>query len=117
MENIFKLGESEYKLRFKLGVLKHLTEISGQDGISFLQTAGVNVTFGMYALLLAAIKCYDDKHKVVQVTPEKLMEEVNNEAEIEQFNELVSMYSKFLNPSGEGQAKEETPSPLPGFKN
>ena len=106
--------EKEYQLRFKIGVLFHLSEITGMDGITFISTAQSNMSHSCYALITAACRCYNDKHGGTQEPTEV---EVRNEADIETFAHLIGLYTSFLNPTGEQAEKVESPSPSPKFKN
>ena len=113
METIIKL-EKEYKLRFKMGVLFHLSEITGMDGITFISTAQSNMSYSCYALITAACRCYNDKYGTNQEPSEV---EVRSEADMQTFARLIELYTSFLNPTGEQAEKVENPSPSPKFKN
>lgn len=117
METIIQLADKAFPIRMKLGVFDHLKEITGQDGISFVQTASENITFGMYALLLAGMECYRDKHKGQAINKDEIMNAVKADADIEDFTNLISIYAKFMNP-GEAKAQETvSQSPRQAVKN
>ena len=117
MEHLIQLGDKAYPIRMKLGVFEHLKDITGQDGIAFVQDAGTNITFGMYALLLAGMLCYQDKHKDKTVDKEAVLIAVKSEADISDFTKLIGIYAEFMNP-GEAQAQEKaTQSPGQDVKN
>ena len=117
METTIQLGEKAFPIRLKLGVFDHLKEITGQDGISFVQGASENITFGMYALLLAGMECYRDKHRGQEINKDEVMNAVKADADIEDFTNLISLYTNFMNP-GEAKAQEKViPSPGQAVKN
>lgn len=105
-----------YNLRFKLGVFNHLKEITGQDGISFIQTAVADIVHGCYALILAAARCYTDKHGGT-VNEVDLKKEIAEDGDMELFNKVVEMYTEFINPNAKAEATPAKPSPSPRFKN
>lgn len=114
MDTTLTLGEATYQLRFKMGVFEHLKELTGMDGITFVQSAGNDMVFSCYAMLTAACKCYNDKHGGTQ---EPTIQDVKNEADMDTFTDLIGLYTKFMNPKGEQQAEVASPSPSPRFKN
>ena len=105
-----------YNLRFKLGVFDHLKDITGKDGITFVQAAGTDIVYGCYALILAAARCYTDKHGGT-VDADGLLKEIKTEADMKLFTDVIEMYSEFMNPNGNQVAEPAKPSPTRKFKN
>lgn len=116
MERTIKVVKT-YNLRFKLGVFSHIKSITGIDGLTFIQTAGTDIVHGCFALILAAAKCYIDKHGG-SVDEAELKRDIENEGDLTLLTDITNMYAEFVNPNG--VAKEvETANPQPSqrFKN
>lgn len=118
MDKKIKIGDVEYNIRMTLGVFEHLKTITGQDGISFIQTANTDIVKGTHALLLAGCMCYAEKHGTEKPDGDVLLKSVKDDAAIENFTELINIYAEFMNP-GEVNQVSQTASQSPGhqFKN
>lgn len=108
MDAQIKIADKSYNLRFTLGVFDHLQEITGQDGITFVNAAGTNVVFGCYALILAAGRCYSDKYNSEQINDTQLMKAVKEDGSVDIFYEIIAMYNKFMNPEPKAKMMEQT---------
>lgn len=116
MDHKIKLGEHEYNVRMKLGVLDHIKELTGKDGLEFVQSSSQNISEGMYVMLVAGMLCYQDKHGGM-VDKEAVKKAVKADADVKDFKVMITLYGEFLN-TGEAPAQEtENPSPGPNVKN
>lgn len=117
MDHKIKLGEHEYNVRMKLGVLDHIKELTGKDGLEFVQASSQNISEGFYYMLLAGMLCYQDKYGGQPVDKEALRKSVKADADVKDFKEMITLYGEFLK-TGEAPAQEtENPSPGPNVKN
>ena len=116
MEKTINIGGKDFHLRFKLGIFNHIKEITGMDGIAYVQQSGGDIVNATYVLLLAGMECYRDKHNGEAINRDELKRHVMNEGEIEDYKKVVELYISFLNPTGEEQAKEPTAIPQPSRK-
>lgn len=88
-----------------MGVFETILELSGKEIVPFLQESAGNISNSTYIMLVAASECHQEKYGLPPVTRDLIKKTVRTDGTIEHFNQLIAIYSEFLNPSEPGEVK------------
>lgn len=92
-----------------MGCFETILELSGKEMMPFLQESAGNISNSTYIMLVAAVDCYNDKYGKEPADREKIRKIVKTDGELKHFNELIALYSDFINPSEPGEVLRTEP--------
>ena len=103
MIKTIQLGDIEMVLRFKIGMLKHIKDMTGEDPLKVITEAGADVFGYASAIINAGIRCQCDATGKEYPDKETIDKQISSNMEFSDVQKLTGFLNEFLNP-GEGNS-------------
>jgi len=99
------LGDATLKLRFKVGILKHIKEISGKDPIDFISESQNNVFEFTSVVVNAGVRCQCDNSGSEYPDRDKVDKLISANMEMAGATEVIGWLVKDFFGGGEPEAQ------------
>ena len=92
-----QLGDIEMVLRFKIGMLKHIKDLTGEDPLKVITEAGSDVFGYSSAIINAGIRCQCDATGKEYPDKETIDKQISANMEFSDVQKLTGFLNEFLN--------------------